>query len=124
WLFTRRRASAKRAEILRQRGIEVIETGIDEAGRLSLGEILATLVSRGITRLLVEGGAQLAASLLRQRLVDRLIWFQAPRLIGGDGRAAVAELGVEALAEALRLERERARMLAGDACSAYIVRAE
>jgi diaminohydroxyphosphoribosylaminopyrimidine deaminase/5-amino-6-(5-phosphoribosylamino)uracil reductase len=70
---------------------------------------------------LVEGGSALAAALLRARLVDRLVWFQAPLLIGGDGLPAVGPLGVAALAECLTLARSHGLTLARDAVQAYIV---
>ena len=49
------------------------------------------LAERGITRVLVEGGGELAAALLRAGLVDRLAWFRAAAIMGGDGRAAIAD---------------------------------
>ncbi len=66
---------------------------------------LAALGGRGVTRLLVEGGGGLAAALLAADLVDRVAWFRAPLLIGGDGRPAVAAFGVTALAAAPRFKR-------------------
>jgi diaminohydroxyphosphoribosylaminopyrimidine deaminase/5-amino-6-(5-phosphoribosylamino)uracil reductase len=54
---------------------------------------------------LVEGGAVLAASLLRAGLVDRLAWFRAGRIIGGDGIPAVAPFGLETLADAPSFRR-------------------
>jgi diaminohydroxyphosphoribosylaminopyrimidine deaminase / 5-amino-6-(5-phosphoribosylamino)uracil reductase len=68
------------------------------AGLRALGE-------RGVTRVLAEGGSRLAASLLRDRLVDRLAWFRAPRLIGGDGIPAVAAFGLERLDDSTGYER-------------------
>ena len=53
--------------------------------------------------LLVEGGGGLAAALLRADLVDEIHWMLAPKLIGGDGRAALGPLGLRRLAEAERL---------------------
>jgi diaminohydroxyphosphoribosylaminopyrimidine deaminase/5-amino-6-(5-phosphoribosylamino)uracil reductase len=47
----------------------------------------------------VEGGATLAAGLLRQKLVDRLSWFHAPCVIGGDGWPAAQAFGVQRLDE-------------------------
>jgi diaminohydroxyphosphoribosylaminopyrimidine deaminase/5-amino-6-(5-phosphoribosylamino)uracil reductase len=44
---------------------------------------------------MVEGGAVLSAALLCAGLVDRIAWFRAPTLIGGDGRAVFGDLGVE-----------------------------
>jgi diaminohydroxyphosphoribosylaminopyrimidine deaminase/5-amino-6-(5-phosphoribosylamino)uracil reductase len=84
---------------------------------------LAALAARGITRVLVEGGAELAASLLRQRLVDRLAWFRAPMLLGGDGQAAIAALGVDALAQALTAQPAGGASLAGDSVERYIIEA-
>ncbi len=65
-----------------------------EAGRLDLAAALTALGNFGLTRILVEGGAELAASLLRADLIDRMVWFHAPALIGADGRPAVLPLGV------------------------------
>jgi diaminohydroxyphosphoribosylaminopyrimidine deaminase / 5-amino-6-(5-phosphoribosylamino)uracil reductase len=121
WLVTRRPAPEDRARALRRLGVEVIEVGTDHQGRLDLTETLGILAGRGLTRLLVEGGAALAAGLLRQRLVDRLVWCQAPLLIGGDGLEAMGALGVEALEDALRLPEGHERALAGDACRTYIL---
>lgn len=56
--------------------------------------VLASLAARGVTRLLIEGGSAVASAFLRADLVDELIWMRAPILIGGDGLAAIAGLGV------------------------------
>ncbi|HEX5079948.1 MAG TPA: dihydrofolate reductase family protein, partial [Geminicoccaceae bacterium] len=81
------------------------------------------LGARGITRVLVEGGAALAASLLRRRLVDRLAWFRGPLLIGGDGRAAIDTLGVDAIADALSAQPAGSARLASDLLERYIIEA-
>jgi diaminohydroxyphosphoribosylaminopyrimidine deaminase/5-amino-6-(5-phosphoribosylamino)uracil reductase len=53
-----------------------------------------------MTRLLIEGGSHLSASFLRAGLVDRIYWFSALMLIGGDGTPTVAGMGFEHLAQA------------------------
>lgn len=68
---------------------------------------LRTLGREGLTRVLVEGGSEVAASLLRAGLADRIAWFHAPFLIGGDGTAAVASLGGARLSELARYRRDR-----------------
>jgi diaminohydroxyphosphoribosylaminopyrimidine deaminase/5-amino-6-(5-phosphoribosylamino)uracil reductase len=104
WLLAGGSADPIRRRAIEESGASVIE--VAEAGDgIDLAAALAALGARGITRLLVEGGARLAAGLLTARLVDRLAWFHAPRLIGGDGIAAIAALGVTALAEAPDFER-------------------
>jgi diaminohydroxyphosphoribosylaminopyrimidine deaminase/5-amino-6-(5-phosphoribosylamino)uracil reductase len=54
---------------------------------------------------LVEGGARLASSLFRSDLVDRILWFHAPGVIGGDGMPAVHALGIKHLAEMKRFRQ-------------------
>ncbi len=69
--------------------------------------------------LLVEGGAQTAAAFLRDELVDRLVLYRAPLLIG-DGRAAVGNIGLEQLAEAHnRWTLADTRLLGSDRLEVY-----
>lgn len=77
-------------------------------------QALAALAAEGITRVLVEGGATLATAFLRERLVDRLYLFDAPLIIGGDGRPAVEALGVSRLADAPAWRRIEERRLGAD----------
>jgi len=100
WLITREQADRDRVEAYEAAGVEVMTVGTDSDGRLSLQAALTVLGQRGLTRVLVEGGGAVAAGLLRQGLVDRLAWFRASRIIGGDGLPAVAGFGLEDLAEA------------------------
>ncbi|WP_324329926.1 bifunctional diaminohydroxyphosphoribosylaminopyrimidine deaminase/5-amino-6-(5-phosphoribosylamino)uracil reductase RibD [Paracoccus solventivorans] len=75
---------------------------------------LAELGRRGLTRVFCEGGGQLAAALLAAGLVDELVGYTAGVVLGGDGRAAVAPLGLGALAEAPRFRLAQTRALDGD----------
>jgi diaminohydroxyphosphoribosylaminopyrimidine deaminase/5-amino-6-(5-phosphoribosylamino)uracil reductase len=102
WLFTRTGNSRERLTALGDCGVEVIETAPTGEGTLDLDAVLRDLGERGITRLLVEAGGHLSAALLRQRLVDRLAWFRAPMLIGGDGLPAAVAFGIDRLADAPR----------------------
>ncbi|WP_449042969.1 bifunctional diaminohydroxyphosphoribosylaminopyrimidine deaminase/5-amino-6-(5-phosphoribosylamino)uracil reductase RibD [Paracoccus sp. (in: a-proteobacteria)] len=77
-------------------------------------EALAELGRRGLTRVFCEGGGQLAAALLAAGLVDELVGYTAGVVLGGDGRAAVAPLGLGALAEAPRFRLAETRALGGD----------
>ena len=73
-------------------------------GRVDLLALLKELGRRGVTTVFVEGGASLLGSLFDARLVDRVVAFMAPVLIGGESAPSpVGGLGVERMAEALRL---------------------
>lgn len=79
-----------------------------------LPEALAELGRRGLTRVLCEGGGQLAAGLLGAGLVDELVGYTAGVLLGGDGRAAVGPLGLQHLSDAPRFRLAEARPLGRD----------
>jgi diaminohydroxyphosphoribosylaminopyrimidine deaminase/5-amino-6-(5-phosphoribosylamino)uracil reductase len=119
WLVTAAPADPARQQALRGVGIEVIATELDADGRIDLAAMLGQLGGRGLTRLLVEGGGRLAASLLRAGLVDRLAWFHAPLLLGGDGVPAIAALGLHHLAEMPRFEPVASERLGDDALSIF-----
>lgn len=69
--------------------------------------IAAALADRGLTRVMIEGGGQVAGSFLRAGLVDRAIWFRAPKILGGDARAGVGALGLTCLTDNPEYRRVR-----------------
>jgi len=69
---------------------------------LALTETFRLLAAEGLTRILIESGGQLAAALIRARLVDELALFQAGCLIGADGTPVLGPLGLDALKDAPR----------------------
>jgi len=81
---------------------------------LDMAALLGALAQRGITRVLAEGGAGVASALLRAGLVDRLAWFHAPGVMGGDGLPAVRPLPLTALSAMPRFRRVAARPLGDD----------
>ncbi|WP_069299563.1 bifunctional diaminohydroxyphosphoribosylaminopyrimidine deaminase/5-amino-6-(5-phosphoribosylamino)uracil reductase RibD [Neptunicoccus sediminis] len=83
-------------------------------GRLDLAAVLETLANQGITRLFVEGGGQVAASLLRIGAVDELALFSAGVAIGADGLPNLGAFGVDALKDAPRFTRTSVTTLGPD----------
>lgn len=81
---------------------------------LDLAHAMQVLAQEGLTEILVEGGGELAAALLRAHLVDELHWFTAPKLIGGDGRAALGVLKLAQLADAVQFENFQVKRLGDD----------
>lgn len=108
-----------RAQAFEDCGVEVIEVGSDPSGTLDMAEACRALGARGVTRLLVEGGARLAASLMRCRLVDRVEWFRAPKVIGGDGLPALVGFGTDRLADAAGFVRVGIRQAGADLVESY-----
>ena len=74
--------------------------GADSTGRPDAGAVAAALGAEGLNDVLVEGGGQVAASLMRAGLADRLYWFRAGLVLGGDALPAVGALALDEVADA------------------------
>lgn len=100
-------------------GTAVVERVEAEQGRPSVVASLSALKRRGVSSVLIEGGGQVAASFLRAGLVDRLEWFRAPILLGGEGRPCVAALALAKLADAPTFRRVSAEPVGDDLWERY-----
>jgi diaminohydroxyphosphoribosylaminopyrimidine deaminase/5-amino-6-(5-phosphoribosylamino)uracil reductase len=92
---------------------EVVRLPRDARG-LDLAALLDALAARQVRSILLEGGPTLAASFLAADLVDRVIAYLAPVLIGGGGRAAIEGAGATSIDEALRLRLEELVRIGSD----------
>jgi diaminohydroxyphosphoribosylaminopyrimidine deaminase/5-amino-6-(5-phosphoribosylamino)uracil reductase len=100
-------------------GVHVLRVRAIGEDRPELKTVVEALAAEGLSSLFVEGGGQVAASFLRCGLVDRLEWFRAPMLIGGEGRPGIGGLAVAALAEAPHLRRTEVREVGPDLWERY-----
>lgn len=91
-----------------------ISVPLDEHGQLALPNLLKQLASQQINHIWVEAGASLAASFIKQNLVDELIIYLAPKLMGADARGLVNLLGLESMEQAIDLEITDVRMVGPD----------
>lgn len=119
WIIALEDTDPLRRETLADLGVDVIEVPPEEVGRPDIAMGLRLLGERGLTRLLVEGGGRLIASLMAAGAVDRLVWFRAPIVIGGDGIPAVAPIGVDRLDQGPRWRRIGAVALGDDVMETY-----
>ncbi|HSR78989.1 MAG TPA: bifunctional diaminohydroxyphosphoribosylaminopyrimidine deaminase/5-amino-6-(5-phosphoribosylamino)uracil reductase RibD [Xanthobacteraceae bacterium] len=102
WIITAETAPMVREQALRTLGIDVLRVA-ERAGRLDLAGALGALAERGVTRLMVEGGPTVAASLLTADLVDAAMLIRSSAEIGADGVNALEGLPQTALTDSPRL---------------------
>lgn len=105
-------ASTERRKSVEATGAEVVLADHDVDG-VSLPALLEILSRQHIGSVLVEGGAGVITSFLRQGLVDRLIVCVAPKLCGA-GIEAVGDLGIRRMGDALRIRDMRVERLGDD----------
>lgn len=101
-IATTSRADGKKLASLKRMGIEVLTVGEDREGKVDLKDLLEKLGERNISSVLVEGGAAIITSLLRQKLADKLVVILAPKLLGS-GIDAVGDLDIPDVGKALKL---------------------
>jgi len=94
----------EKEEALRGKGVEVLRLP-ERDGHPDLQRLLAALGARGVDSLLVEGGGEVAWSFLSQGLVNKIVFFYAPLILGGrDAVPAVAGTGFPDPAQGLRVQ--------------------
>jgi GTP cyclohydrolase II len=111
-VLTSERSSPDRRAALRQRGVKVEVVREAPAG-IDLADGLARLLALGVGCVLVEGGSRVITSMLRERLVDRVVVAVAPLLLG-KGTEAVGDLGTSLVADGLRLLNQTVHRLGPD----------
>ncbi|GGN44992.1 diaminohydroxyphosphoribosylaminopyrimidine deaminase/5-amino-6-(5-phosphoribosylamino)uracil reductase [Actinoplanes campanulatus] len=87
--------------------------GAGPDGRVDLSALLAGLYAKGVRNVLLEGGPTLAGAFLGAGLVDRVIGYVAPKLLGA-GRTALVDAGVGTIADAVELDITDITPIGGD----------
>jgi len=108
WIATTPAASTARRSVLAACGAHILDLPESPDGGVSLPDLLALLAEKGVNSLMVEGGARVIASFLRQQLVDQVLLTIAPCFVGGlpalgallpDGFPRLMDTQVELLGE-------------------------
>lgn len=119
WIITVKDSNPAQCRALLSCGVNVIEIDppevdhdlagaplVNDAGwlPLPLQNVFEELAKHGISRILVEGGSRINASLIRDQLFDRLVWFRSNQILGAGGVPAAQNLHLPNLASAPRLK--------------------
>ncbi|MDP7133294.1 MAG: bifunctional diaminohydroxyphosphoribosylaminopyrimidine deaminase/5-amino-6-(5-phosphoribosylamino)uracil reductase RibD [Planctomycetota bacterium] len=116
-------ATASRCKALESAGCEVLKVR-SRQGKPSLRDLAKRLGKRQITNLLVEGGQQVLGSFFREKLVDKVMVYQAPKIIG-DGKSPVGKTGWKLMSQASELKGAATKRLGDDILvEGFVVRAQ
>jgi diaminohydroxyphosphoribosylaminopyrimidine deaminase / 5-amino-6-(5-phosphoribosylamino)uracil reductase len=120
WMMTSSTAEAPAAMKLGAAGAQVIRVaGTAASPALDLNAVLRALAERGITRLLVEGGARTASALVAADLVDEVWLLRGAQAIGDGGVAALDALPLTAITASPRLKLRASETLGKDSLTVY-----
>ena len=113
-VLTSAAAPMERTTALIKAGVEVITVPADAAGRIDVRAALHALAHRGVTRLMVEGGAATAESFVASGLVDEVVISTGPEKIGEGGIRPLGHLPLEAITDNPAFTRVSTRRLGRD----------
>ena len=119
WLMTSETAEAAAATKLGAAGAEIIRLPTTDAQGLDLVAVMQALNKRGITRLMVEGGARIAESFMCAGLVDEVWLLRGPQAIGENGVAALHTLPLAAITQSPDFVQRGSETLGHDTLTTY-----
>jgi diaminohydroxyphosphoribosylaminopyrimidine deaminase/5-amino-6-(5-phosphoribosylamino)uracil reductase len=99
-------APNEKREKLIEMGIEILLIGEDSRHRIDMKSLLSELGKKEISSVLVEGGAAVITTILREQLADRAVVVIAPKIVG-KGKEVVGDLGIEKIDDALKFSFKR-----------------
>jgi diaminohydroxyphosphoribosylaminopyrimidine deaminase/5-amino-6-(5-phosphoribosylamino)uracil reductase len=114
WLLCAADEEHPNTDALQDRGAEIVPVPVDSHGMLALRDALETLARRGITRVLVEGGPQVARAFLDADLVDEAVIYQGPKPAGADGILPFVSEGLDRLTSSGHFTKAEARSFGPD----------
>ncbi len=112
-LFTAYNAEKKKLEQLHRVGIETVKLSADTSGNLPIPEVLNSLANKGYQSVLVEGGSRVITSLIKTRMMSKIVVTTAPILIG-EGIRAFGDINIHSLEEALKPVKTRIKRMGSD----------
>lgn len=113
-IVTTSRASQSRRRPFERAGVEVVSLSLKNR-RVSLPALMTMLGKRGIISVLIEGGSTVNAAALRAKLVNHVVLYLAPTLMGGqDAKAVIGDRSPKRLAQALTLRHVTVRRIGKD----------
>jgi diaminohydroxyphosphoribosylaminopyrimidine deaminase/5-amino-6-(5-phosphoribosylamino)uracil reductase len=114
WVITGRGVSADSKARLIRKGVRVVEAETRD-GRVDLGPLMDQLGGMGVTHILIEGGSRVLASAFHAGIVDKVRFFYAPLILGGDDGVPICTgAGAERIKDGIRLDRIATRRFGDD----------
>jgi diaminohydroxyphosphoribosylaminopyrimidine deaminase/5-amino-6-(5-phosphoribosylamino)uracil reductase len=102
-IATGQNASQVKIRALEALGVQVLRLPL-KGEQVSWRALLKTLARHGIVSVMIEGGGATAASALKERIIDKILFFYAPKILGGDARPMIEALGFHRVRQAIAVK--------------------
>ena len=98
---TKRAPKGKQKQLL-QKGVRLIST---PGPKVQLRRLMKAMADSGHINILLEGGSDLNAAMIKDKLVDKMMLFTSPKILGGDALSVVGKLDIKDLGKAIQLNK-------------------
>jgi diaminohydroxyphosphoribosylaminopyrimidine deaminase/5-amino-6-(5-phosphoribosylamino)uracil reductase len=119
WVCTTKNSDTNRTAALAEAGVIVLECDACSDKRIDIKKLAQMLAEKGLTRVVIEGGAQVSSSFLNHDLVDHIYWFRAPKIIGGDGLPTALSLNISKIDDTRAFTQQGTYDIGPDKCEVY-----
>lgn len=119
WILTSQPDDSPNARALSAKGVRVVSLPANSQGSVEMASMAKFLSGEGLMSILAEGGQGLATALLTAGLIQRLVWFRAPVILGGDAMAAIGDLDRSSLVSNIQWVRQRLQSFDDDVMEIY-----
>ncbi len=103
-IATTRPVDKAKREKLKSLGARVITVKKDKTGRIDLRQLLRQLGELQLTSVLIEGGSAVAGQALKSGIVDKIIFFYAPKIVGSGGLSMIGDLNIERIRDSIEVQ--------------------
>ena len=109
---TTNKASKSKLDALRQKGVNIVILN-QKNGMVDLKQLMEELGKREITSVMIEGGTEVNSSAIKAGIVDKIVIFAAPKIIGS-GKGAIGNLGIKKIDRAINLKNTKTEKVGND----------
>ena len=111
-IATTHKSPKNKIKKLEKKGISLIITKTQQ-GKVDLVQLMKALAEQGVCSVMIEGGSELHAAALQAKIVDKILFFVAPAIMG-EGIGAIGDLGITTLDKRIRLKNLMTKRLGKD----------
>ena len=113
-IATSDKSKPRKLSQLQNLGATILYIKLDKNGQLNLRDLTRKLGRHEIMSVLIEGGSKVAASALKSKIVDKVVFFYAPKIVGAEGISMVGELGIASIKKSIEIKRIKIKKISDE----------
>lgn len=110
-IATSDKSKVRKIEKLEALGTRILSIKKDSNGRLNLNELMRKLGKLEIMSVLIEGGSKVASSSIKSAIVDKVVFFYAPKIVGAEGISMIGDLGIDTIKKSIQVKNTKIKKL-------------